>query len=96
MTKATRPVVRGNPDIDKLTLDELRLLEMKIMDFKDSFMNKNKNLSLDTLQIINIELLRMQAHVLHTLSSVEDMKRVRRLQSTALVGGKRRKAKKVI
>jgi hypothetical protein len=84
MTKATRPVVRGNPDIDKLTLDELRLLEMKIMDFKD------------TLQIINIELLRMQAHVLHTLSSVEDMKRVRRLQSTALVGGKRRKAKKVI
>jgi hypothetical protein len=34
MTKATRPVVRGNPDIDKLTLDELRLLEMKIMDNK--------------------------------------------------------------
>lgn len=96
MTKIARPVVRGNPSVDTQIIDKAKELELKVLEFKELFGSSLKNLSLETIFSVHVNLFRSQSHIFHALGDVEDVKRIRNAQSTAVPGGKRRKSKKVM
>jgi hypothetical protein len=94
MTRNLRSVVRGNPKIDKDIASEVQNASDDLVNFQDSLSGALNNLDQETLYRVSATLLRMHGSISSSLANIEDMKRVRIRQSTALVGGRRRKAKK--
>jgi hypothetical protein len=86
-----RPVVRGNPQIDQATLDSAKEFAEDAKLFAKMLRGNQKNLDAETISKITEQLHRVEAEVAASRAILEKLRRIRDQQSTALVGGGRRK-----
>lgn len=89
----TRPVVRGNPAIDKQLVVAAQSAATKLQQLREDLAVSKKNLDLESLYTIGQQMHVTASEVSMVLAHIEEMKRIRTKQSTALVGGGRRKAR---
>lgn len=89
----TRPVVRGNPAVDERLVTAAQSAATELQQLRKAFAISKKNLDLESLYTIGQQMHVTASEVSMVLAHIEEMKRIRSKQSTALVGGGRRKAK---
>jgi hypothetical protein len=86
-----RPVVRGNPQIDQATLDSAKEFAEDAKLFAKMLRGNQKNLDAETVSKITEQLFKVDSEINSCRAILEKLYRIRSQQSTALVGGGRRK-----
>jgi hypothetical protein len=90
---AKRPVVRGNPAIDKQMVAAAQSAAIDLQQLRKDLAISKRNLDMESLYAIGQQMHVTASEISMVLAHIEEMKRIRIKQSTALVGGKRRKAR---
>lgn len=86
-----RPVVRGNPQVDQQIREAAADLAAAARDFTKQVRGSQKNLDAETVSRVAEQLHKVEAEMAASRAILEKLRRIRDQQSTALVGGGRRK-----
>lgn len=90
--KTKRIIVRGDPVIDHILIHESEQILKRAKEYQSLLKREKRNLDRDSISSIKENLKRTESITKDCEADLDQLERIRRNQSTALVGGKRRKS----